>query len=108
MEFSLVHMWASMGLVAKGVVYVLLAMSVATFAIAIERFVAFFRAGKQSQLFAAEIAGPLDERAFAEVTKRRESHPLSPLAQVVGNGVAEFSRSLAARERSPRRFRPRA
>ena len=30
MEFSLVHMWESMGYVAKSVVYVLLFMSVAT------------------------------------------------------------------------------
>jgi len=96
MEFSLVHMWESMGYVAKAVVYVLLFMSVGTFAIAIERLIAFLRAAGQSQRFALDIRKPLEERAFDKVTSRQKEYPRSPLAQVVGNGVSEYQKASDA------------
>lgn len=97
MDFSFVHMWESMGFIAKGVVYVLLFMSVATFGIAIERLIAFMRASGQSQRFAVDIRKPLAERAFDQVTSQRDAYKRSPLAQVVGTSVAEFSHALTER-----------
>jgi len=97
MEFSLVHMWQAMGIVAKGVVYVLLIMSVGTLTIAIERLIAFARAAGQSQKFALEIRQHLADRAFAAVVERKSQYKNSPLAQVVGAGVAEYEAGLTER-----------
>ncbi len=97
MDFSFVHMWESMGAIAKAVVYTLALMSVGTFAIAIERLVAFLRASGQSKDFALAIRGPLEERDFATVAERQKLYLKSPLAQVVGAGVGEYDRALGDR-----------
>jgi biopolymer transport protein ExbB/TolQ len=97
MEFSLVHMWQAMGIVAKCVVYVLLIMSIGTLTIAIERLIAFARAAGQSQKFALENRQHLADRAFGAVAERQRSYKNSPLAQVVGTGVAEYEHGLAER-----------
>jgi biopolymer transport protein ExbB/TolQ len=97
MEFSLVHMWQAMGIVAKCVVYVLLIMSVGTLTIAIERLIAFARAAGQSQKFALEIRQHLADRAFAAVVERKTQYKNSPLAQVVGAAVAEYELGIKER-----------
>ncbi|MFH1809315.1 MAG: MotA/TolQ/ExbB proton channel family protein [Pseudomonadota bacterium] len=97
MEFSLVHMWETMGTIAKTVVYVLLFMSVGTIGIAIERLIAFVRASGQSTKFALDIRSALDGRDFARVGERQGLYKQSPLAQVVGSGVSEYNKALQAR-----------
>ncbi|MBN2359353.1 MAG: MotA/TolQ/ExbB proton channel family protein [Deltaproteobacteria bacterium] len=99
MEFSLVHMWQAMGLVAKSVVYVLLIMSIGTLTIAIERVIAFARAAGESKKFALEIREHLADRAFAAVIERKTQYRHSPLAQVVGAGVAEYEHGIGERAR---------
>ena len=47
-NFSLLGMWASMNWVAKGVVFVLAAMSIWSLTIAIERMIRFQRAKRES------------------------------------------------------------
>lgn len=98
MEFSLVHMWESMGAIAKAVVYTLGLMSVATFSIAIERLIAFFRASSHSKGFALATRKPLQQRDFAAVSAQRELFASAPLAQVVGAGVACYADGISARE----------
>ena len=99
MDFSFVHMWESMGFIAKSVVYTLALMSVGTFAIAIERLVAFLRASGQSKDFALAIRKPLEERDFGVVAQKQKAFVKSPLAQVVGTGVAEYDRALGDRDK---------
>lgn len=97
MEFEFSTMWASMGLVAKTVVYTLLAMSIGTFGVGIERAIAFFRASGESKRFALEIRGPLDEREFEAVGSTQQKYKRSPLAQVVASGVGEYDAGLKKR-----------
>lgn len=58
MSFNLVHIWQSMGLVAKLIAAVLLVMGVASIGVVIERLIAFSRSAKESLAFAQK-ATPL-------------------------------------------------
>jgi len=53
MQFSLVDLWLSAGLIGRGVVLALLALSVASIAVGIERLLAVRRAARLSSLFLA-------------------------------------------------------
>jgi biopolymer transport protein ExbB/TolQ len=75
----------------------LLLMSVGTLGIAIERAIAFVRASGQSTRFALDIRAALDQRDFGVVAERKGQYRQSPLAQVVGAGVAEYDKALSAR-----------
>ena len=57
MDFSLLGLWNQMGLVARIVVLILLAMSAYSIAIALERFVTF-RKGRQRSLEFVAALGP--------------------------------------------------
>ena len=98
MEFSLVHMWESMGSIAKADVYTLAIMSIVTISIAIERFIAFLRAKSQSKSFALAIRKPLQERDFVTISKERENFSAAPLANVVGAGTACYAKGIEARD----------
>ncbi len=62
MDFTLVGLWNEMGLVARGVVLVLVAMSLYSLAITGDRLRTFWRGRKQSRLYIAALA-PMVEGA---------------------------------------------
>src|SRR5512144_1397591 len=51
MQFSLIELWSSTGLVGRGVVLVLLTLSVASISVGVERFLALRRATRLSREF---------------------------------------------------------
>ena len=85
-------MWQTMGLVAKGVAFVLFIMSMWSFGVAIERIYTFSQARGQSKLFDPQVAkhmkdGKLkDAIALASSKNYRYSH----LAKVVLAGLQEY------------------
>ena len=91
-NFSLLSMWTSMNLVAKGVVVVLAIMSVWSLTIAIERLWRFQHAKKQSLLVAKGVTPLLKQHKleeairFASDKKYRYSH----LARVLRAGLTEY------------------
>lgn len=95
MDFSLLGLWNQMGIVARGVVLVLLAMSGYSIAIALERFVVFQKGRKRSLEFVAALqpllatAGKLDE-ARSLPAKWQDA----PLARVLDTGMTEFAQGL--------------
>jgi len=99
MDFSFIHMWESMGFIAKAVVYTLAVMSIGTFGIAIERGVAFMRASGQSKHFALAIRSALEGRDFSLVIEQKKKFPKSPLAQVVGLSVSEYEQGIQERDK---------
>jgi biopolymer transport protein ExbB len=85
-------MWAQMSIVAKGVAFVLLIMSMWSLGVGIERFFTYTQARNQSKLFAPQVAKHLkdgrlkDAIALASSKNYRYSH----LAKVVLAGLQEY------------------
>lgn len=92
MSFDIMHLWASMGLVAKGVVATLFIMSLLSVVITIERVLVFNRATRQSLALAERLGGLLannqteDAIALAGEAEFKTSY-LGPL---VAQGLSAF------------------
>jgi biopolymer transport protein ExbB len=95
MDFTLVGLWTQMGIVAKGVVIILLLMSMYSIGITVERFLTFRRGRSQSIGYIGALQ-PL----MATPGRLREAVGLdqrwrgSPVARVIGTGVNEFVRGM--------------
>ena len=88
--FDLRSMWAQMGLVAKAVVVVLALMSMWSFGVMVDRYIAYSQARKQSREFAPAVAGCLKEGKIEEAISVAEQSNRSHLAKVVEAGLQEF------------------
>lgn len=95
MNFTAMGLWNEMGVVARAVVIVLLAMSMYSLAIAVERMVTFRRAKTASAAFTKAISAILGRPGnLAGAHGIAEKFPGSPVARVAGAGVAEFGRAF--------------
>ena len=94
--FSIVEMWHNMGWLPKGVVFLLLIMSVWSLAVMIDRALYFSAARKQSREFAPKVAGALKEGRLDEAIKVADRSKKSHLAEVVTSGLQEFRASAGA------------
>jgi biopolymer transport protein ExbB/TolQ len=92
MSLNLLALWDVMGNVARGVVVLLLGMSVFSFTVALERLFAFRRARRQSQLFARQVGRLLDEDRVEETIALARSWSHSHLAKLVAAGLVEYER----------------
>jgi len=88
--FGPVALWNQMGWLARGVVIVLLIMSVWSLAVMIDRYLYFAAARKQSREFAPRVAGALKEGKLDEAVKVADRNKKSHLAEVVTAGLQEF------------------
>jgi biopolymer transport protein ExbB/TolQ len=93
MDFSLLGLWNQMGGVAKGVVVVLLAMSMYAIGIALERFITYRRSRTRSLEYLAALQPLLSSlgglRQAAGLEARWKD---APVARVIGNGINDFQR----------------
>ena len=95
MDFSLLGLWSQMGVVAKGVVIILLIMSMYSIGITVERLLTF-RKGRAQSIGYIGALQPL----MATPGRLREAVGLdqrwkgSPVARVIGTGVNEFVRGM--------------
>jgi biopolymer transport protein ExbB/TolQ len=105
MDFTLVGLWHEMGFMARAVVVVLLAMSAYSLSIAVERLMAYRKGRALSRLYIEALA-PLVESAarLSEAVGLDKKFAGSPVATVVGSGVAEYAKSLAAGARAASAF----
>jgi biopolymer transport protein ExbB/biopolymer transport protein TolQ len=91
-SFSLMGMWGAMTWLGKAVVLILLAMSIWSLTIAVERWLRFHRAKKQSLQVAVGVTPLLAQHklneaiTFATDKKYKHSH----LARVLAAGLTEF------------------
>ena len=88
--FDLRSMWSQMGLMAKAVVVVLALMSMWSFGVMVDRYIAYSQARKQSREFAPAVAGCLKEGKIEEAISVAEQSNRSHLAKVVEAGLQEF------------------
>jgi len=95
MDFSLLGLWNQMGVVARGVVLILLGMSAYAIAIALDRFSAFRKGRQRSIEFVAALQpmiGP--DGRLEEVKNLQPTWKDAPLARVVLTGVSEFTQGV--------------
>ncbi len=85
-------MWASMGLLAKGVAFVLLIMSMWSIGVAVERIMTYNKARSQSKLYAPQVAKHLKEGRLKDAIALSSSknYRYSHLAKVVLAGLQEY------------------
>ncbi len=82
MSFSMMHIWVTMGPLAKIVAGFLVLMALASVAVVFERVIVFMRSKRDSRRFAASIAPLLDEWKLAQVLEKARPEKHSDLAKV--------------------------
>jgi len=90
MDFTLVQMWAQMGVIAKTVVIILAVMSIVTLAVTVDRVLTFRRAGVQSRKFAILLKDLFAKKAYQEAKEQAACFPGSHIAPVIRSGLTEF------------------
>jgi biopolymer transport protein ExbB/TolQ len=95
MDFSLLGLWSQMGVVAKGVVIILMLMSMYSIGITVERLLTFWKGRAQSIGYIGALqplmATPGRLREAVGLDQRWKG---SPVARVIGTGVNEFVRGM--------------
>src|SRR5437660_10805596 len=90
MDMSPAALWSSMGNLAKGVVVLMMIMSVYSIWVMVERYIVFQRAKNQSLKLLGALSNVLtrgDYQQAIDVTKKfKDSH----LAKVISAGLLEF------------------
>src|SRR5882757_1227836 len=85
-------MWASMGVLAKGVAFVLLIMSMWSIGVAVERIMTYNKARSQSKIYAPQVAKHLKEGRLKDAIALSSSknYRYHHLAKVVLAGLQEY------------------
>jgi len=95
MDFGPVGLWNSMGLIAKLVSIILLLLSVYSLTVAVERWLLYNKAKKQSLSFAKLVTGYLKQNKPADAVAAARKFKQSHLARVVSAGLLEFENESA-------------
>ncbi len=98
MQFGLIEMWVAMGAVAKTVALLLIALSIISIYMFIERQLTFKRARTKSQLIAPKLADLLKNGQVKEALtlSGKKDNRGSHLARVTAGGIEEFLQSREA------------
>ena len=90
MDISLLDMWGSMGLFAKGIVVVMALMSVYSLSIMIAKWWNIRAAQAETRKFAPEFSQFLEEDNLNEAIKLAEGYKKSHVARVLGGALSEI------------------
>jgi biopolymer transport protein ExbB/TolQ len=90
MEFGPMHLWESMGFIAKAVVVVLFLQSIYSLYVTIERWLFFKKAKKQSLEFAKQATAALAKDNVQGALDLARKFTASHLARVTRAGLVEF------------------
>ena len=96
MGFNLFEIWHSMGLIAKGVVFLLLGMSVYALWVMIDRYNTLSKAKSYSLAFVLGLRDSLLKRDLNNAMKLAKTEPQSPIARVVSDALMEYRDGLDA------------
>src|ERR671935_866977 len=89
MNISLLELWRSMGWFAKGIVFVLLIMSLFSLSIMLQKWWRLRKAQAETRKFAPEFSQFLEEDNLNEAIRLSESYKKSHVARVLGGALAE-------------------
>jgi biopolymer transport protein ExbB len=95
-SFNPFELWASMSLLAKLVVILLLGMSVYSLWVIIDRFAVFSKAQRYSLAFVIALRERLGKRDLNGALKLAKAEPQSPIARVVCEALTEYRDGLDA------------
>ena len=87
---SMLDLWHSMGIFAKGIVYTLMIMSVWSLSIMVQKWWYLRSAQNQTRKFAPEFSQFLEEDNLTEAIKLAESFKKSQVAVVLGGALEEI------------------
>lgn len=90
MQFSLVELWQTMGLLAKSVVVILMGMSLLSLAVAVEKWLLLSRAAHQSARFLRAWRAQVTAQGYLAAMAVAEQYASCPLAQVAAVGTRVF------------------
>jgi biopolymer transport protein ExbB len=90
MNISLINLFQSMGGFAKGIVVVLLIMSIYSLTIMVQKWWNLRQAQQQTRKFAPEFSQFLEEDNLGEAIKLAEGYKKSHVARVLGGALAEI------------------
>jgi biopolymer transport protein ExbB/TolQ len=96
MSFDLIHMWAQMGMFARGIATVLFIMSIYSLGVMVERLVTFARAQRASRAYADALRGLLPQAKFADAVELSKKLKRGHLPKVLGLAIEEYSRGVEA------------
>ncbi len=98
---NLLEIWNQMGMFAKGIAYVLFAMSMLSFGVAIERIYTYIQARKQSKLFAPQVAKALKDGRLKDAISlaSKKEYRYSHLAKVVLAALQEYQYAQESSEK---------
>jgi biopolymer transport protein ExbB/TolQ len=97
-SFDLVHMWQSMGLFARSIVFVLALMSAYSLGVMAERLVTYWRARKASRAYAAALRELLPAAKLGEAIELSKALERGHLPRVLGKAIEEYRRGLEFRK----------
>jgi len=101
MDFTLSALWASMGIFAKGIVIVLIIMSVASLGVLVERLIHFSRSAGRSRDFAERLNTFIAKNDFPAMIDFGSGAAKAPtsgfLGKVIGSGLSAW-KSATGRE----------
>lgn len=90
MQLSLIELWHSMGLFAKGIVAVLAIMSIYSLTIMVSKWWNLRKAQKETVKFAPEFSQFLEEDNLSEAINLAQSYKKSHVAIVLGGALGEI------------------
>src|SRR5687767_13966426 len=89
MNVDLIELWGHMGWFAKGIVFVMLGMSIWSLTVMIQKWWALRKAQAETRKFAPEFSQFLEEDNLTEAIKLAESYKRSHVARVLGDALGE-------------------
>ncbi len=97
MQVSLLHLWAESGGFAKGIIILLLIMSIASLGTATAKWWRFRKSRKATRRFAPEFARFLQEEELDGAIELAETEKVSHVARVLGQALSEVKPLLRDR-----------
>lgn len=98
MDLSLMGMWAQMGWFVRGIVIIMIAMSVITIAVSVAKYRTLARMSKETRLFAPKFSEALEQNRIHDALALTETHKASHVAGVLGEALREVAPLLEDRE----------
>jgi biopolymer transport protein ExbB len=95
MQMSLLELWSQMGWFAKGIVFVMVIMSVYSLTITVQKWWSLRKAQKETIKFAPEFSQFLEEDNLTEAIRLAESYKKSHVAIVLGGALSEIKPLIA-------------
>ncbi|MFN2566601.1 MAG: MotA/TolQ/ExbB proton channel family protein, partial [Gemmatimonadaceae bacterium] len=95
MQMSLLELWNQMGWFAKGIVFVMVIMSVYSLTIMVQKWWGLRKAQKETIKFAPEFSQFLEEDNLTEAIRLAESYKKSHVAIVLGGALSEIKPLIA-------------